>query len=176
MISICLIWSMAGVQISYFYDPELGSYYYGPGHPMKPHRIRMAHNLILHYGLHNQMEVRILLISIEFMRHPLPKYPSITSWLFITIRPRPDPCHGCCSLLRQLYPTNLIITANCKDLPCRSSDRACALRMTWRGFILMTMLTSWSALHPRTRSLLIMEQESAFNSDLPEESACDKQA
>lgn len=25
---------------------------------MKPHRIRMAHNLILHYGLHNQMEVR----------------------------------------------------------------------------------------------------------------------
>lgn len=43
-------------QVAYFYDPELGSYYYGPGHPMKPHRVRMAHNLVLHYGLHNKME------------------------------------------------------------------------------------------------------------------------
>ena len=45
------------VQVAYFYDPELGSYYYGRGHPMKPHRIRMAHNLILHYGLHDDMQV-----------------------------------------------------------------------------------------------------------------------
>ena len=45
------------VQVAYFYDPELGNYYYGQGHPMKPHRIRVAHNLILHYGLHNMMEV-----------------------------------------------------------------------------------------------------------------------
>jgi len=48
------------VQVAYFYDPELGSYYYGRGHPMKPHRIRMAHNLILHYGLHDDMEVRLV--------------------------------------------------------------------------------------------------------------------
>jgi len=44
-------------KVAYFYDPELGSYYYGRGHPMKPHRIRMAHNLILHYGLHDDMEI-----------------------------------------------------------------------------------------------------------------------
>lgn len=49
-----------GLQVAYFYDAELGSYYYGQGHPMKPHRIRMAHNLILHYGLHNMMDVSIL--------------------------------------------------------------------------------------------------------------------
>jgi hypothetical protein len=47
------------LQVAYFYDPELGSYYYGRGHPMKPHRIRMAHNLILHYGLHGDMEVSL---------------------------------------------------------------------------------------------------------------------
>lgn len=45
------------MQVAYFYDAELGNYYYGQGHPMKPHRIRVAHDLILHYGLHNLMEV-----------------------------------------------------------------------------------------------------------------------
>eukprot|EP00249_Psilotum_nudum_P015769 c25509_g1_i1 orf=726-2162(+) len=44
-------------RVSYFYDPEVGNFYYGQGHPMKPHRIRMAHNLIVHYGLHQKMEV-----------------------------------------------------------------------------------------------------------------------
>lgn len=44
--------------MAYFYDPEIGQYYYGQGHPMKPHRVRMAHSLILHYGLYSQMQVR----------------------------------------------------------------------------------------------------------------------
>ena len=26
---------------------------------MKPHRIRMAHSLILHYGLHERLDVRV---------------------------------------------------------------------------------------------------------------------
>lgn len=44
-------------KVAYFYDPDVGAYYYGPGHPMKPHRVKMAHSLILHYGLYKQMEV-----------------------------------------------------------------------------------------------------------------------
>lgn len=43
--------------MSYFYDPDVGSYYYGPGHPMKPQRIRMAHALVLSYDLYRHMEV-----------------------------------------------------------------------------------------------------------------------
>lgn len=38
-------------RVSYFYDPDVGNYVYYLGHPMKPHRIRMAHNLIVNYGL-----------------------------------------------------------------------------------------------------------------------------
>ena len=45
-------------QVSYYYDPEIGNFYYGHGHPMKPHRVRMAHDLIVRYGLHRHMEVR----------------------------------------------------------------------------------------------------------------------
>uniref|UniRef100_A0A7S3FH22 Histone deacetylase n=1 Tax=Haptolina ericina TaxID=156174 RepID=A0A7S3FH22_9EUKA len=44
-------------RVCYFYDNEIGNYYYGQGHPMKPHRIRMAHNLLLNYGLYRKMEI-----------------------------------------------------------------------------------------------------------------------
>ncbi|ORY38351.1 histone deacetylase [Rhizoclosmatium globosum] len=44
-------------RVSYFYHPDVGNYHYGPGHPMKPHRIRMTHNLIVNYGLYHKLEV-----------------------------------------------------------------------------------------------------------------------
>jgi len=44
-------------RVCYFYDSDIGNYYYGQGHPMKPHRIRMAHNLLLNYGLYKKMEI-----------------------------------------------------------------------------------------------------------------------
>ena len=40
-------------------SPQIGNYYYGQGHPMKPHRIRMAHNLLLSYGLYRKMEIYV---------------------------------------------------------------------------------------------------------------------
>jgi len=43
--------------VSYFYDGDVGNYYYGAGHPMKPHRIRMTHNLLLNYGLYRKMQI-----------------------------------------------------------------------------------------------------------------------
>jgi histone deacetylase 1/2 len=44
-------------RVSYYYQTDVGLYYYGPGHPMKPHRLRMTHQLILAYGLYRKMEV-----------------------------------------------------------------------------------------------------------------------
>ncbi|KAF2859439.1 hypothetical protein K470DRAFT_271610 [Piedraia hortae CBS 480.64] len=44
-------------KIAYFYDSDVGNYAYNAGHPMKPHRIRMAHSLIMNYGLYKQMEI-----------------------------------------------------------------------------------------------------------------------
>jgi hypothetical protein len=64
-------------RISYYYDGtfsflfictfllcagDIGNYYYGQGHPMKPHRIRMTHNLLLNYGLYRKMEVYVSLL------------------------------------------------------------------------------------------------------------------
>ncbi|KAJ9242137.1 hypothetical protein DTO271D3_8092 [Paecilomyces variotii] len=44
-------------RVAYFYDSDVGNYAYVSGHPMKPHRIRMAHSLVMNYGLYKKMEI-----------------------------------------------------------------------------------------------------------------------
>ena len=46
-------------KVAYFYDSDVGNYAYVAGHPMKPHRIRMAHSLIMNYGLYTKMEIYV---------------------------------------------------------------------------------------------------------------------
>lgn len=43
--------------VAYFYDGDVGSAYYGPNHPMKPHRLCMTHALVLAYDLHKKLQV-----------------------------------------------------------------------------------------------------------------------
>ncbi|VDO31109.1 unnamed protein product [Haemonchus placei] len=44
-------------RVAYYYDSNIGNYYYGQGHVMKPHRIRMTHHLLLNYGVYRDLEV-----------------------------------------------------------------------------------------------------------------------
>ena len=44
-------------RVCYFYDPEIGNYHYGPGHPMKPHRLSVTHSLVFNYHLQDHMTV-----------------------------------------------------------------------------------------------------------------------
>ncbi|ETL49347.1 hypothetical protein F441_01217 [Phytophthora nicotianae CJ01A1] len=44
-------------RVSYFYHPEEGHFYYGPGHPMKPHRMKLAHHLVVNYDLYRKMDI-----------------------------------------------------------------------------------------------------------------------
>eukprot|EP00510_Aplanochytrium_minuta_P003114 CAMPEP_0184016396 /NCGR_PEP_ID=MMETSP0954-20121128/6906_1 /TAXON_ID=627963 /ORGANISM="Aplanochytrium sp, Strain PBS07" /LENGTH=453 /DNA_ID=CAMNT_0026297413 /DNA_START=113 /DNA_END=1474 /DNA_ORIENTATION=- len=44
-------------RVCYFYDAEVGNFHYGQSHPMKPHRVRMAHHLVVSYGLYKHMEI-----------------------------------------------------------------------------------------------------------------------
>lgn len=48
-----------GKKIAYFYDSDVGNYAYVSGHPMKPHRIRMTHSLVMNYGLYKKMEIYV---------------------------------------------------------------------------------------------------------------------
>ena len=44
-------------RIAYFYDPNVGNFYFGSHHPMKPYRLAMTHSLVLNYNLHKDMTV-----------------------------------------------------------------------------------------------------------------------
>jgi acetoin utilization deacetylase AcuC-like enzyme len=46
-------------KVAYFYDSDVGNYAYVAGHPMKPHRIRVAHSLIMNYGAFKKMEIYV---------------------------------------------------------------------------------------------------------------------
>jgi len=44
-------------KVTYFYDHDWCRYYYGAGHPMKPWRLRLTHELIVGYGMFRKMDV-----------------------------------------------------------------------------------------------------------------------
>ena len=46
-------------RVSYFYQGDMGHYYYGPGHPMKPHRLKLTHHLLLSYGMYKHLTVYV---------------------------------------------------------------------------------------------------------------------
>ena len=50
--------------VAYFYDSDVGNYAYPAGHPMKPHRIRLAHALIMNYELYKHLEIYVGLPSL----------------------------------------------------------------------------------------------------------------
>ena len=41
----------------YFYDAVIGNFVYGEGHPMRPHRVRLVHHLVVNYGLYKHLNV-----------------------------------------------------------------------------------------------------------------------
>lgn len=49
--------AMSQHRVAYFYNPDVGNFHYGPGHPMKPHRLSVTHSLVLNYGLHKKMQI-----------------------------------------------------------------------------------------------------------------------
>ena len=70
--------SMSKRKVAYYYDSKLlnltlsiylatnhqpiadvGAYTYGLGHPMKPHRIRVTHDLVTAYGMLDKMHILV---------------------------------------------------------------------------------------------------------------------
>lgn len=46
-------------EVAYLFDPNIGKYYYGHRHPMKPHRLTLTNSLVMNYGLHKKMKMYI---------------------------------------------------------------------------------------------------------------------
>ena len=44
-------------RVDYFYDALIGNFNYGEGHPMRPHRVRLTHDLVVRYGLFQHLNI-----------------------------------------------------------------------------------------------------------------------
>lgn len=55
--------SLSAHRVSYYYDTDVGNFYYAQGHPMKPYRVRMTHNLLLSYGMLDRMDILVRVSS-----------------------------------------------------------------------------------------------------------------
>lgn len=45
--------------VAYLFDPNIGKYYYGHRHPMKPHRLTLTNSLVMNYSLYKKMKMFI---------------------------------------------------------------------------------------------------------------------
>ncbi|KAJ2936299.1 hypothetical protein H1R20_g796, partial [Candolleomyces eurysporus] len=48
---------MSKRKVAYYHDADVGAYTYGLGHPMKPHRIHVTHELVTAYDMLDKMQV-----------------------------------------------------------------------------------------------------------------------
>lgn len=55
-------------RVAYFYDSDIGNYAYVTGHPMKPHRIRLAHSLVMNYNVYKFLEIYVSSGPLRFPR------------------------------------------------------------------------------------------------------------
>lgn len=77
-------------KVAYFYDSDVGNYAYVAGHPMKPHRIRITHSLVMNYDLYKKMEIYVSPFSALLALQRSKKQPSRTGLLTIySVRNQP---------------------------------------------------------------------------------------
>lgn len=80
-------------QVAYFYDSDIGNYAYVTGHPMKPHRIRLAHSLVMNYNIYKFLEV--------YVSYALGQFIASEVGLIVNLKPLPPNADGL--LMRQTY-------------------------------------------------------------------------
>lgn len=66
-------------RVAYFYDSDIGNYAYVTGHPMKPHRIRLAHSLVMNYGVYKFLEVYVRLFMLLVLPARSSRLPFVRS-------------------------------------------------------------------------------------------------
>jgi acetoin utilization deacetylase AcuC-like enzyme len=55
--SAAAVGTRAVKDIAYFYNHDVSRFHYGHGHPMKPARLGLTHDLVINYGLYKDMNV-----------------------------------------------------------------------------------------------------------------------
>ncbi|KAI5388832.1 Histone deacetylase 9, variant 3 [Lathyrus oleraceus] len=120
---------------------DAGSVYFGPNHPMKPHRLCMTHHLVLSYDLHKKMEIY----------RPHKAYPvelaqfHSTDYVEFLHRITPDTQHlfsdelakynlgEDCPVFDNLFEFCQIYAGGTIDAACRLNNHLCDIAINWAG-------------------------------------------
>jgi len=44
-------------KVLFYFDDDIGTYQYAPGHPMKPFRVAMTNEIVKNYGLYPKLDI-----------------------------------------------------------------------------------------------------------------------
>ncbi|KAG6632163.1 hypothetical protein CIPAW_13G139600 [Carya illinoinensis] len=128
-------------RISYFYDGDVGSVYFGPNHPMKPHRLCMTHHLVLSYKLHQKMEIYrphkaypVELAQfhsadyVDFLHRITPDTQHMFSDELVKYNLGED-----CPVFENLFEFCQIYAGGTIDAACRLNNQLCDIAINWAG-------------------------------------------
>eukprot|EP00912_Choanoflagellata_sp_UC4_P001320 UC4_evm1s811 len=136
--------SPAKPRITYFYDDDIGNYHAGLGHPLKPHRVRMTHNLIVNYGLATHMYLACAIREVAASDHHLTRFHSDDYVEFLRstnggsdrshnlIAPRFN-LGGECPLFEGAYEYSQICTAGSLEAARTLNSREADIAINWSG-------------------------------------------
>ncbi|KAF8009462.1 hypothetical protein BT93_J0452 [Corymbia citriodora subsp. variegata] len=128
-------------RISYFYDGDVGSVYFGPNHPMKPHRLCMTHHLVLSYELHRKMEIYRphKAYPVELAQFHSPDYVEFlhritpdTQHLFLNELPKYNLGEDC-PVFENLFEFCQIYAGGTIDAARRLNNQLCDIAINWAG-------------------------------------------
>ncbi|CAN6452418.1 unnamed protein product [Victoria cruziana] len=128
-------------RISYFYDGDAGNVYFGPKHPMKPHRLCMTHHLVLAYELYNKMEiyrphkaypVELAEFHSEDYVEFLHRITPCTQYLFGKELERYN-LGGDCPIFDDLFEFCQIYAGGTIDAARRLNHQLCDIAINWAG-------------------------------------------
>ncbi|XP_020098295.1 histone deacetylase 19-like [Ananas comosus] len=128
-------------RVCYFYDPEVGDYYYGSGHVMRPLRITITHDLVVKYGLLDRMKVFFPRRAeksdfcrfhtddyVDFLRETSPLMPLATS-----VAKRFNISDEDCPLFLNLYDFCRSYAGASLDAAARLNEGAYDIAINWSG-------------------------------------------
>ncbi|KAL6841214.1 hypothetical protein ACP4OV_028987 [Aristida adscensionis] len=115
-------------RISYFYDGDVGNVYFGPNHPMKPHRLCMTHHLRPHKAYPTELAQFHSADYVEFLHRITPDTQHLYGSELTRYNLGED-----CPVFDNLFEFCQIYAGGTLDAARRLNHKMCDIAINWAG-------------------------------------------
>ncbi|KVI00090.1 Histone deacetylase [Cynara cardunculus var. scolymus] len=115
-------------KISYFYDGDVGNVYFGPNHPMKPHRLCMTHHLRPHKAYPVELAQFHSADYVEFLQRINPDTQHLFPEEMAKFKLGED-----CPVFDDLFEFCQIYAGGTIDAARRLNNQLCDIAINWAG-------------------------------------------